>query len=53
MAEELHDLLNRGGIDGHVSVNLPWGNRPALVHKGNGDIGMGWVMPCDEITRVW
>jgi hypothetical protein len=47
MAEELHDLLNRGGIDGHVS------NRPALVHKGNGDIGMGWVMPYDEITRVW
>lgn len=53
MGEELCGLLDRGAIDGHVSINLPWGDRPALVHKGNGEIGMGWVMPYDEITRVW
>jgi serine/threonine protein kinase len=53
MAAELRPLVDRNGIEGHVSINLPWGSRPSLVHSGNGEIGMGWVMRYDEIVYAW
>jgi serine/threonine protein kinase len=53
MAAELRALVDRNGIEGHVSINLPWDKRPSLVHSGNGEIGMGWVMRYDEIAHAW
>jgi eukaryotic-like serine/threonine-protein kinase len=53
MADELRTLIARNGINGHVSIELPWGHRPSLVHKGSGEIGICWVMRYQEINSIW
>jgi protein kinase-like protein len=52
MAGEMRTLIDRGGISGDVNINLPWGDRPSLVHRGSGEIGVGWAMHYSQITRL-
>ena len=53
MAGELHALVDREGIEGDVSITLPWGDKPCLTYAEDGTMTAGWVMEYAELTRLW
>jgi hypothetical protein len=53
MGEDLRKLVDRTDVEGYVTLKLPWGERPSLIHERQGKVATGWIIRYQEITRLW